>query len=157
MQVNRDQVNALLMHSSEVEVLEQNSPLFISYFPHRRYLDTTTLKVVLCPDVYRRGTAPRYCPNENIIFFANEVHMQQYLLKWGLAENALNEFIEKLTIITDEIIEEIAATIAVTYPREQLETFITLLFIMSIARRLRKSKFPYITPLGHRSNGVFLL
>jgi hypothetical protein len=155
MQINHDQANALLMHSSEVEELEQNSPLFISYFPHRKYLDTKTLKVILCSDVYRRGAAPRYNPSENIIFFANEVHLQQYLLKWGLVENALDEFIEKLEITSEEIVEKIAMVIAVAYPREQLEIFITLLFIASITRRLRKSKFPYITPLGHESKRGF--
>ncbi len=149
MKINVDELNSLLMHSSEVESIEQNSPIVIQYCPHRIYLDTTTLKVILCPAIFRRSTKPHYNPKENIIFFANEVHLRMSLQHWGLDESILDEFIEELTIQEEIVKEATLEKFAVPLFQKKLGTSITLLFIMLIEqRRIRKSKFPYLAPLG---------
>ena len=104
MQVSKDKLNHLMMFSSSVEEIQANSPIYITFYPHRIFLDTKTLKVVLCSEIYSRGTAPRYNQKENIIFFADKVHLRMSLVKWGLAENRLDAFIEELQIA--EVVEE---------------------------------------------------
>jgi len=146
-QVTKDELNLLLMHSSDVEEIEKNSPLKISCFPCAIFLDTATLKVVICSEIYRRGTAPRYNSKENIIFFADKVHLQQSLRKWGLAENILDEFIIELAIC--EAVEEQTKKEIAILPQHIINSKILMvMFIALLAqRRPRQSKFPLINPV----------
>jgi len=139
MKANAEQINHLLLHSSSVEELEKNSPLKIRYGPHYIFVDTVTLKVILCSEVYGRTTAALYNSKENIIFFANEVHMKQCLRQWGLAEDTLSEYLVELII--EEKSEEVIPTIIVSHPLIQLVMLYT--FIAIINWRLRKTKFPF--------------
>jgi hypothetical protein len=152
MKVSNDELNWLMMHSSVVEELQKNSPLLIQYWQHRIFLDTSTLKVVLCSGIYSRGTAPRYNPKENIIFFADKVHLGMSLRSWGLAENLLDEFIVDLTI-DEEVVETETEELLTTEYFEKLVLLIA--FIMLINRRVRKTKFPLKDPARtHVRTGV---
>jgi len=148
MKITKDELNHLLMHSSDVEEIEKNSPLFISSYPRKIYLDTATLKVVICPEVFRRGIAPRFNSKENILFFAGEVHLHLSLRKWGLAENCLDEFIIEI-IISEKIVEEQTKEEIVILQQHIINSKILMvMFIALLAqRRPRRSKFPLINPV----------
>ena len=142
MKVSPDELNWLMMHSSVVEELQKNSPLLIQYWQHRIFLDTATLKVVLCSGIYSRGTAPRYNPKENIMFFADKVHLRMYLQRWGLAENLLDEFIVELEI-SEEVVEPKTVELEAKSYEQHYQVLVLLIAIMmTVERRIKKSKFP---------------
>ncbi len=115
METTHKELINLQLHSSEVEELEKNSPVRIN----RLYIDNTTLKVVFYAPTYRRGTAGRYNSKENILFFADEVHMQTVLQQSGLNEKILDEFIVDLTIVNETKIVKEKNTVKDSRPPRQ--------------------------------------
>ena len=88
------EIAGLLLHSSAVEeIRRENGKIEISHPPHRGYLDTKDLKVMIVKAVTAKGTLARYNRSENILFFADQAHQTTCLCRWGLPTDFFDQYI----------------------------------------------------------------
>lgn len=108
-----DEINELLFHSSSVEEVNLlgQERLEIAFFPRRQFLDQETLKVIIVPAIYSKGTAGLYNPKQNILFFADKVHQHQCERNWGLEQGYFDRYVIEENEPLPETMEIILPTI----------------------------------------------
>jgi hypothetical protein len=97
-------IKKLLASSSSVELLEREHRVYyqitqgfkqkrceeeryyLEFFPHRHIIEIDKVKVIFDKSIWSIGNSPRWLTNQNIIFFADEVHRKEWLKRWGFEE-----------------------------------------------------------------------